>query len=84
MEEWSPKSKRFSISFIWCLIVFMMIIITIQPENSSFISSDAFLGSVILALISGCVAMFIKTNKKIIFVPVSLLVCIILAIMMGS
>ena len=74
-------TKRFYISFAWALAAFILIIIGTTPRDQWV---SGFIGSVIFALLSGVMAMAIPTRQKIIFVPVSLVICFIIAVTIGK
>jgi hypothetical protein len=58
----------------------MLITIGTQPQSKWFVG---FIGSATFALFTAVVAMAIPTKRKIIFVPVSLLIAIVLALIIG-
>ncbi len=80
-DGWPPIAMRFLISFAWALGLFMLTIIYTQPQNEWFFG---FFGSAIFALLSGIIAMVIRTKLKIVFVPISVLVSLILASVIGT
>jgi len=80
-DGWPPVAMRFLISFAWTLVFFILIIMGTQTQNEWL---AGFIGSAIFALLSGVVAMVIKTGRKIIFVPISLLVSLLIALIIGT
>ena len=74
-------AKRFYISFVWTLAAFTLLIITTQPQDEWVLG---LIGSAMLALLAGVIAAAIRTKKKIIFVPVSLLITMIIAAIIGT
>ena len=73
-------AKRFSISFVWTLAIFILMIIGTQPQNQWV---AGHIGSAMFALFSGVVAIAIQTKRKFIFVPVSLLISLVLVAIIG-
>jgi hypothetical protein len=80
-DGWPPIAMRFLISFVWSLVFFILIIIGTQAQNQWLVG---FIGSAVFALLSGVIAMAIKTKRKIIFVPISLLVSFFIAVIKGG
>ena len=71
--------QRFFISFAWTTISFIVLVLLVSQDQLK----DGILGSIILGLISGAIALAIPTNQKIIYVSVTLAISFILAIMLG-
>ena len=76
----SPVGVRFKVTFMWTLVVFMLLIIATQPQNAWMAGA---IGSGMFALLAGVISMAIKTEQKVIYVAVSLLITFVAAAALG-
>ena len=79
-----PKEKKLGEKFLYssgCVfIVTIIIVLCTTPQNSWL---DGFIGSGMFALFGGCIAMAIPTKRKIVYLPVSLLIVLFLTMVIG-
>ena len=80
LGQWPPFLQRFFISFSWALGLFIIIILTTQSKSHWGVG---VIGSLMFALLSGVIAMVIRAKYKTLYVSVSVLVCCILAFIIG-
>lgn len=76
----SPIGVRFKVSFAWTFVVFMLLIVASQPSSQWLVGA---IGAGIFALGAGVISMAIKTEQKVIYVPISLLIVFIIAAAIG-
>lgn len=76
----SPIGVRFKVAFAWNLVIFMLLILATQPQ-SAWLSGA--IGSGIFALLGGVISMAIKTEQKVIYVPISIVITFIVAAAVG-
>jgi predicted nucleic acid-binding Zn ribbon protein len=76
----SPLTKRFLISFAWTFSLFILLIILTQPKSQWFYG---FVGSGMFALLSGVIGMVIRSERKIIYVPVTMIIAFAIALAIG-
>jgi len=80
-QNGSSIGRRFVISYAWTFAALELITLTTSPKSAWLFAT---IGSGILALLGGVIAMAIKTSRKIVYVPISLLICFIVAYIIGS
>jgi protein-S-isoprenylcysteine O-methyltransferase Ste14 len=76
----SPVGVRFKVSFAWTFVVFMLLIVATQ-HSSQWLAGA--IGAGIFALAAGVISMAIKTEQKVIYVPISLLIVFVIAAAIG-
>ena len=78
-----PTGKRFIITFAWALSVFLIMVYA-KKLTMGFVAinelATIFIVAVFLALFPGIVSMLMPTNRKIIYVPISILICLIIVV----
>ena len=77
----SSINRRFGITFAWAFVVFGLTILATSPKDGWVLG---IIGAGIFALLAGVIAMAIKTNRKTVYVPISLLISVIIAYIIGS
>ena len=84
IENSKPSDKKIGEKFLYSggasLIAFLILIFISTPQNSWL---NGIIGSLFLALVGGILGMAIPTTKKIIYIPVSLAVMFLIAIVVG-
>lgn len=73
--------KRFYITFLWGLPVYMFFVIIGTPRQEWLMGA---VGSAMFSFASGLVAMLIPIQRKSVFVTISLLLGILMAIYIGT
>ena len=78
------KEKKLGEKFLYssaCIFLLTVIItLSITPRNSWV---EGLIGSGMFALIGGCIAMAIPTNRKIIYLPVSTVIVLFMSMVIG-
>ena len=77
----SSVGRRFGITFAWTFVAFGLTILATLPKGSWVVG---IIGSGLFALLAGVIAMAIRTDRKIVYVPISLLICVIIAYIIGT
>lgn len=73
--------RRFYISFLWSLPIYMFFVVFGIPKESWLIGA---IGSVIFSIGTGLLATFIPSNRKAIFASISIIIGLISAFALGT
>ena len=84
IENSTLKNKKIGEKFLYSagttFLVFLIIILTNTPQHEWILG---FIGSCVLAFLSGTIAIVIPTIRKIIYLPVCLSIMLVFAILIG-
>ncbi len=84
IENSKPNDKKIGEKFLFSsgtsLVTFLILIFMSTPQNSWL---NGIIGSFMFALVAGILGMAIPTTKKIIYIPVSLAVMFLIAVIIG-
>lgn len=73
--------KRFYISFLWVVPIYMLIAMVGLPKES-WVSGA--IGAIIFAVFSGILSMLVPAQRKLIFVPFGVVVVFIISAVIGA
>jgi len=84
LEISTPENKKLGEKFLLStgisFLVFLIIVLSTTPQDSW---TNGIIGTFMFALFSGAISMAIPTTRKIIYLPVSLSVMLLVAMLIG-